>query len=79
MAVRQTQARDSQTGERPCRSRVGPVYRFRDSGWRRCPSAWWASKFNLKQAQTLSYLNQHQLLDYQVLYEKTAAATDRYH
>ena len=40
----------------------------------------WASKFNLKQtAQTLAYLNQHQLLDYQVLSEKTAAATDRYH
>ena len=40
----------------------------------------WASKFNLKQtAQTLAYLNQHQLLDYQVLSEKTAAATGRYH
>ena len=40
----------------------------------------WASKFNLKQtAQTLAYLNQYQLLDYQVLSEKTAAATDRYH
>ena len=40
----------------------------------------WASKFNLKQtAQTLAYLNQHQLLDYQVLSEKTAAATDCYH
>ena len=40
----------------------------------------WASKFNLKQtAQTLAYLNRHQLLDYQVLSEKTAAATDRYH
>ena len=40
----------------------------------------WASKFNLKQtAQTLAYLNEHQLLDYQVLSEKTAAATGRYH
>ena len=31
-AVRQTQARDSQTGERHCRSRVGPVCRFRGRG-----------------------------------------------
>ena len=42
--------------------------------------AQWASKFNLKQtAQTLAYLNQHQLLDYHVLAEKTAEATGRYH
>ena len=40
----------------------------------------WASKFNLKQtAQTLAYLNQHELLDYRALSEKTAAATGRYH
>lgn len=40
----------------------------------------WATKFNLKQmAQTLAYLNQHHLLDYRALSEKTAAATDRCH
>ena len=39
----------------------------------------WASKFNLKQtAQTLAYLNEHQLLDYHSLNEKTAAAADHY-
>ena len=38
----------------------------------------WASKFNLKQmAQTLNYLNDHGLLDYKVLAEKTVAATAR--
>ena len=38
----------------------------------------WASKFNLKQmAQTLSYLNEHGLMDYTVLSEKTEAATAR--
>ena len=38
----------------------------------------WASKFNLKQmAQTLSYLNEHGLMDYKVLSEKTEAATAR--
>ena len=38
----------------------------------------WASKFNLKQmAQTLSYLNKHDLMDYTVLSEKTEAATAR--
>ena len=38
----------------------------------------WASKFNLKQmAQILNYLNDHGLLDYKVLAEKTVAATAR--
>ena len=38
----------------------------------------WASKFNLKQmAQTLNYLNEHGLMDYTVLSEKTEAATAR--
>lgn len=38
----------------------------------------WAKSFNLKQmAQTLSYLNEHDLLDYKVLAEKTEAATAR--
>lgn len=40
----------------------------------------WANRFNLKQtAQTLAFLNQHQLLDYHTLDEKAAAATRRYH
>ena len=38
----------------------------------------WATLFNLKQmAQTLNYLNDHGLLDYKVLAEKTVAATAR--
>ena len=38
----------------------------------------WAKVFNLKQmAQTLNYLNDHGLLDYKVLAEKTVAATAR--
>ena len=40
----------------------------------------WAKIFNLKQAaQTLIYLQEHGLDNYDTLKEKTAAATDRYH
>ena len=36
----------------------------------------WAKVFNLKQmAQTMNYLSEHNLLEYAVLEEKTAAAT----
>ena len=39
----------------------------------------WAKVFNLKQmAQTMNYLTEHNLLEYAVLEEKTAAATARY-
>ena len=39
----------------------------------------WAKVFNLKQmAKTVNYLSEHNLLDYAVLEEKTAAATVRY-
>ena len=39
----------------------------------------WAKVFNLKQmAKTINYLSEHQLLDYAVLEEKTAAATVRH-
>ena len=39
----------------------------------------WAKKFNLKQmAQTIAYLQTHQLMDYAALSEKAANASDRY-
>lgn len=39
----------------------------------------WAKKYNLKQmAQTLSYLREHDLLDYEDLKQKTASASARY-
>ena len=39
----------------------------------------WATLFNLKQmAQTVAYLQDHQLLDYSVLSEKAAAASTRF-
>ena len=39
----------------------------------------WATLFNLKQmAQTVAYLQDHQLLDYSVLSEKAAAASARF-
>lgn len=39
----------------------------------------WAKVFNLKQmAQTVNYLTEHNLLDYDVLVEKTSAAVARY-
>ena len=39
----------------------------------------WAGSFNLKQmAQTVNYLTEHKLLDYDELSEKTAAASARY-
>jgi len=39
----------------------------------------WAKKFNLKQmAQTVAYLQEHDLTDYDVLSEKTAAASARF-
>ena len=40
----------------------------------------WAKVFNLKQmAQTMNYLTEHNLLDYEVLEEKAAAATAHHH
>ena len=40
----------------------------------------WAKKFNLKQmAQTVAYLQEHELMDYDVLSEKAAAASARFH
>ena len=40
----------------------------------------WAKKFNLKQmAQTVAYLQDHDLMDYAALTEKTDAASARYH
>ena len=42
--------------------------------------AMWAKKFNLKQmAQTVAYLQEHELMDYAALSEKAAAASERYH
>ena len=39
----------------------------------------WAKVFNLKQmAQTMTYLSEHDLLDYAALAAKTAAAAERY-
>ena len=40
----------------------------------------WAKVFNLKQmAQTISFLTENNITDYETLVEKTKAATDRYH
>lgn len=40
----------------------------------------WAKKFNLKQmAQTVAYLQDHNLMDYAALVEKTDSASARYH
>ena len=40
----------------------------------------WAKVFNLKQmAQTISFLTENNITDYEKLVEKTKAATDRYH
>ena len=40
----------------------------------------WAKKFNLKQmAQTVAYLQEHELMDYDVLSEKATAASARFH
>ena len=40
---------------------------------------WWAKVFNLKQmAQTVNYLTEHNLLEYDALAAKTASATARY-
>ena len=40
----------------------------------------WAKKFNLKQmAQTVAYLQEHDLMDYAALTERADAATARYH
>ena len=40
----------------------------------------WARKFNLKQmAQTVAYLQEHDLMDYDTLSEKAAAASARFH
>ena len=40
----------------------------------------WARKFNLKQmAQTMAYLHEHDLMDYNALSEKAAAASARFH
>ena len=40
----------------------------------------WAKKFNLKQmAQTVAYLQEHELMDYASLSEKAAAASSRFH
>ena len=40
----------------------------------------WAKKFNLKQmAQTVAYLQDHDLMDYDVLSGKAAAASERFH
>jgi len=42
--------------------------------------AHWAKSFNLKQmAQTVAYLQEHDLMDYAVLAEKTDAASARFH
>ena len=40
----------------------------------------WAKVFNLKQmAQTINFLTENNITDYETLVEKTKAATDRYH
>ena len=40
----------------------------------------WAKIFNLKQmAQTINFLTENNITDYETLVEKTKAATDRYH
>lgn len=40
----------------------------------------WAKVFNLKQmAQTINFLTENNIIDYETLVEKTKAATDRYH
>lgn len=40
----------------------------------------WAKVFNLKQmAQTISFLTENNITDYETMVEKTKAATDRYH
>ena len=40
----------------------------------------WAKVFNLKQmAQTINFLTENNITDYETLLEKTKAATDRYH
>ena len=40
----------------------------------------WAKVFNLKQmAQTINFLTENNITDYEMLVEKTKAATDRYH